>query len=504
MVEDRVTREISLKSRWVAHLCLLDFDAYRLLCVFAGISGVFAVGHYLPWADPFLSPPFPARHRGLGTVFALIEHPAWTLVVFVVATIAALGLILGRWPRVASWILLLFIAGIVSAARPLTSSAAGVLCLIYFWIGMMPPAARADGALRGMAVLGLRVQIVLVYLCGVVFKLFDPAWQEGLPLVGALVGHTWESGLGRWVALESPPWLLAAMGRVVPAAEFVGGLALLVPLPWVRRAGVFLLILFHLGTAFLMTLELFPLAMVTGLAVFWDSSMVAGLRRVGHRVWAWRAKFRESVAGGMMILSLAVALGQVLFPRVGLGGAGERIVQFVRPLNSTARYDQRWTMFTTSGLTPSPERGQPKKTYRTTRLLVKTKGGELFDPFLGSVSSVEAALRRGNEHSAVSRKALSYLQKQRGQWRERQIRAFGDWALSKAIAAGYSPVAVYIYRYQIPVDLSQPLQAQFREKKAVARLWVRAEVNESDGKIAKIAIFGTRESAPLRVRLMVE
>ncbi len=427
----------------------------------------------------------------------------WTYLVFGFATVAALGLISGRWPRVSALVLLLFVAGLVSVARPLTSGATGVLCFLYFWIALMPLVGSAD-SLRGFAVLGLRLQVVLVYLCGVTFKLFDPSWQAGYPLAGALVGHTWESELGRWFAMTMPPSLLLTAGKVVTGVELVGPLVLVLPVTILRRSAIVLLTGFHLGTALLMKLEVFPWAMVAILAVYWDREMVAWVRRLCGWVWSWRGKFREGVAVVMIVLSIVVALGQVVLPRIGLRTKGQWIVNSVKPLNDTSRYNQHWTMFTTNSVTPSPDRGNSVKTYRTTRLLVKTASGDLFDPFTGKMSSVGTTLRLGHEHPAVSRKALSYLQKQSGHWRERQIRAFARWAAGKAVEGGHVPSVVFVYRYQIPVDLSQPLGPQYEETRAIARLWVRVDLQDEGEAFGKIEIFGAREASPISVRLKVD
>jgi hypothetical protein len=65
-------KAVGLGKRWAGSLVVLDAEVFRVLCVLAGAVGMVAVAVYLPWAEVFLSPPYPSRHRGLGSLFALV------------------------------------------------------------------------------------------------------------------------------------------------------------------------------------------------------------------------------------------------------------------------------------------------------------------------------------------------------------------------------------------------------------------------------------------------
>lgn len=481
-------------------LCSLDAPVHRALWFCAGILGMLGVATYLPWAEVYLTPPFPARHRGMGTIFALVDHPIWTGAVFIMALVSSVALLAGKFPRLAAGGLLLFFAGIVSAARPLTSSALGVLCVLYAWVLLMPR-WQSTRPTRGVSVLGLRVQLVLIYWCGTLFKLYDPAWQEGYPLAGALVSHTWESGFGRWLVLHLGPSSVTIAAKVVTGVELIAPLALLFPWPTIRRAGVLALASFHLGTAILMKLELFPFAMLAMLMVFMDGEWLDSMKGRFRQLCPWLSRFRQGIALLLLGATLALATAQAFLPRLGLADIGRPIIRLLRPLNDTARFDQRWAMFTTSTPKPSESRARAKKTYRTTRLLVKTLDGTLFDPFTGRVSSVETSFREGHRHPAVSRKALSYLQKQKGRWRDSHLRSMARWSVQRTRASGRVPVSILVYRFHIPVDFHRAIREQFEETEAIARLWVRIDMDAEGSGLGALTYFGEREAAAIRVQI---
>jgi len=262
-MKDELSTESSQRNVWFRSLSTIDPKVFRLLAASAGVVGIFAVLNVLPFVNPFLVPPYPTQYTGSWNFFALVEHPVWTWAVLLAACVASIALIRGIRTRCSALVLLLFMSGVISSARPLTNSGSSVFCLLMLFLALMPE-VRDDGSRRGIAVLGLRLQVFLIYFCGTFFKLADPAWQQGFPLAGTLIGFSWSSHLGVWLSQVFPVSVLNVFGQMVLGVEAIAPLAFLLGFRFalVRRAGVVLLSLMHVGTAMLMTLEVFPWVMV--------------------------------------------------------------------------------------------------------------------------------------------------------------------------------------------------------------------------------------------------
>ncbi len=341
----------------------------------------------------------------------------------------------------------------------------------------LSPAPNDAGERCGWAIFGLRLQAFLIYICGVLFKMADPAWVQGFPMPGTLIGMSWSSSFGVWLSQVIPVSVLNVIGQLTLGIEALAPIAVFIfyRVETVRRAGVFLLMAMHLSMALLMTLEIFPWVMLAVLFIFWDEGVVRKILEFWLRVKSISSgKLREWGAALCVLMIALLALGQTFLPALGVKVPWAD--QSVAALNRQIRFDQHWGMFTnTSFEVNEKRRRKPDKSYKTTRLLVRTVEGKFWDPFTGRMSSLKRALLEGSSHPHSSRKAVSYIYKSNGAWQERGIRAMAKWALEEAEKAGQVVEAVVIYRYSMAVDFSKSLYFSDLAP-ARARLWYRLPV----------------------------
>lgn len=137
----------AVPRRWFGEVATMEAGPFRILGLLAGVTGLLAVSHFLPFLDPFLLPPYPTQYHESWNLFALIRHPVWTWMIFGLAVLASISLIIGKRERLSALVLLGFMSGIIASARPLTSSSSSVFCLLMAFLALMPE-AREDGTRR--------------------------------------------------------------------------------------------------------------------------------------------------------------------------------------------------------------------------------------------------------------------------------------------------------------------------------------------------------------------
>lgn len=252
------------------------------------------------------------------------------IALFALAALAALALLVGYRTRAAAlvcWLLLLS----VQHRNPLILTAGDfVLRLLLFWSLFLPLAAHWSldrRAGRGLpessasalspASAGLLVQIALVYLFSVGFKLREPAWLDLVALEGSLRVEGVATGMGGRV-LEFPG-LLSALTASTLALEALG--PLLAFSPWrtaaVRTALVSTFWAFHLlGIASVMRLGLVHYAMALAWVAFlppgfWDA---LGLRASARS--ALRPELRSLRPRGVLGAVATACVGLILLENV--------------------------------------------------------------------------------------------------------------------------------------------------------------------------------------------
>ena len=129
------------------------------------------------------------------------------------------------------------------------------------------PRSRGPGGVLQL----LRAQLVLVYLTAGVSKLSGPSWWNGTALSLAAANPAisrFELGVGPWAQLLT--W-------ITPEFEILVAIALCVPIA--RRIAVVLALAFHLGTAIIFKVELFPVIMGAWCLTFVPEIFVPDLQR---------------------------------------------------------------------------------------------------------------------------------------------------------------------------------------------------------------------------------
>jgi hypothetical protein len=231
--------------------------------------------------------------QGAWSLHLLSGGTAFQVSLFALAALAAGALVIGYRPRAAallSWVLLVS----VQNRQPLIGHGGDmVLRLLLFWSIFLPlggsksPHAASNGSVSPQITLSpasaaLLLQVALVYVFAVVFKLQDPAWvhldavEDSLRVEG--VATTLGSALLAWPALLR---LLTALTLVIE-----GVAPWLAFLPWkterFRTALVFGMAAFHtLGIGATMNLGLFEYVMLVAWLPFlptgfWDRLVARG------------------------------------------------------------------------------------------------------------------------------------------------------------------------------------------------------------------------------------
>lgn len=103
-------------------------------------------------------------------------------------------------------------------------------------------------------------QLTLCYFVAGTSKLFVAGWRQGVELSDVMGTELWGSPLARRATRHPAGALIAAWGVMLIEALFP--LALLAPLPWLLTA-LSVLFAFHVATAVVMRLNLFPFAFVS-------------------------------------------------------------------------------------------------------------------------------------------------------------------------------------------------------------------------------------------------
>lgn len=461
-------------ARWWREVPRIEGSARRILTAAAGLSLLLCLRTYLPFFDPFFVPPFPAAESRAWNLFAFVQHPAWSAGVFAAGALAGVALLLGRHQRSAPVVGLLVCSGIAVAGRPLISTSLTVMILLLLYLALFPSGKSSEHE-RGLAVFGLRLQVMLIYLCGSLFKLADPAWLLGYPLGGALLGGNWSSAVGESLARSLPPGILNFGGQMILGMELVLPIAALVcfPIRVIRIPAALLMMALHAGMALFMTLEFFPFVMIALWTSYLDGEFIEGCRaRVRGLRGKLGARTREAAALLCILVTLYACIGQVFLPAIGHDT--DLVDRQLRPINRQLRFNQHWGMFTHSSFELGSDRTEPLRRHVAYRLLVKCEDGSFWDPFRGRKSSLRHAYSEGPKHLHAGRKGLSYCVKADKSTRDRGLRSFASWAIERASRSGLSPSFVMIYRYSKTLDARQ--QGPRTPEKVEARLWYRFEV----------------------------
>jgi hypothetical protein len=324
-----------------------------------------AVGLLLLWDLAMRGPELVALYSDAGAVpLALVqeEHEApllfrlfqwsgnpWaTTAGFGVFTLAAAGLVVGRFTRTCTFVCWLLWCALMARNPYVINFGDRILRVALFWSIFLPLGASTSwDARRGVAprggvpllpALALQIQIVLVYVTGAVHK-SHPIWTTGQAVFYALQFDALTRPLGH--ALTAVPrvmeWLTYA------TLIFEGLVTPLVFSPWrtpvVRALVVAAAIGFHVGLGLTLYLGHFPAVCVAVWLPF-----VPGFvwNRVG---WTGAVESAPSRTNRLTLAVVSISLVVVLgYNAATLRGDG-RVPQALDVAARAVGLDQRWTMF---------------------------------------------------------------------------------------------------------------------------------------------------------------
>jgi uncharacterized membrane protein YphA (DoxX/SURF4 family) len=291
----------------------------------------------------------PAR-SAFWSMHLAIGSSAGQAVLFLFAAALAVMLLLGFKPRLAAVASLFFLVSLQNRTPPVFYGFDLLLRVCLMWACFLPLGARfslearekkeepGPDALLSPATLALTLQMVFVYVFSGLQKVQDDSWTQ---LTAVFYGFTTDhhaTGLARLLA--SSPDLCRLLALSVLVVELLAPALLFVP--WardkLRLLSVVLFASFHLGTAAVLHLGLFPIMGALAWIAFLPASVWERARVVTRPgLVVDRRPLGAVLVGAALIVVLAYNLESVLDRRL--------LSPAARKATFALRLDQTWNMF---------------------------------------------------------------------------------------------------------------------------------------------------------------
>jgi hypothetical protein len=425
---------LGLAGTWVF------FDAYR--------HAYFVVEH--PW-----SVPKPVQDLSLfGISNSVVVARALAVAFMAASTLWAVGI---RETLTAS-IALAGMTSVNSGMGVMTTGGNSVWCLSVLWYLLIKD--RRGPLVTDLAVLGMRLQLAVIYMSSWLLKQGDGYWATSDAVAVNLRAFLWETSLGRWVGWSAPSWLLPKLSDGTLAVELLLPVLFFFPL-WRRTCaniGFVVLVLFHVGTGALMHLGSFPAAMI-------------GMGMLVVRPWwpAPAAAIAPPARSGVRRAKTALAAFYLLL--VGTECWNEGIARHRPPLwiawpgrtvaESTVGLVESWGMFVLGSPTHPPE----PIPITNSIVLLRDEQGTLLSPVNGELFDWGHEFVTGQNRGSSLRKLMFARWKTPGgdgglaQAERRRLEDawFLDLAGWYASRAGRPIREVYFYRVQTSFFLRAPV-----------------------------------------------
>ncbi len=269
--------------------------AERLAALRVGVGAVLlvdALGHYWPYAGAFLGrgslgggEAFPVQGGELIFQWSLVRNlgaPGLVHAALLIWAGSGLCLILGLWSRLSALVAWALAVSILNANPYLTNRGDSARDILLFYLMLCPCGAvwalspkskvqsvidkgqGTENKVQGAVFVApwplrlLMVQLAMIYFVGGAYKALFPAWWNGSAMYYAMANLAWTRLPYEW--LPWPQLLLPAFTWITLGWEL--GFPVLVCIPATRAVTLWLGVLFHLGTALLFQIAVFPLFML--------------------------------------------------------------------------------------------------------------------------------------------------------------------------------------------------------------------------------------------------
>jgi hypothetical protein len=205
---------------------------------------------------------------------------------FLIWAIVAFALLVGWQTRIMSVLNLVLLVSVINRNPLVVTGADGVMQVLAFW-GLFLPLGRfysVDARRRpaqslttfAFPVRMFQLQIALIYIFTVIFKLEGVTWRSGDALYMAMQVRMHTFPLADWLLVNASTSVLRTMTYIALLVEAGFPILVFSPIlqPYLRRVGLIAGVMLHIGIGLVMNIPNFPLVMIISYLALIDSSWV--------------------------------------------------------------------------------------------------------------------------------------------------------------------------------------------------------------------------------------
>ncbi len=273
---------------------------------------------------PRVSPTTPTLMSGLTDTWMVVAF-------FAVWAIVALLLLVGWQTRLMSLLNLVLLVSVVNRNQLVVTGADGVMQALAFWSLFVPlgrcyslDARRRPSQPRpttyAFPVRMLQLQFALVYILTTIFKMQGQTWTSGSALYMAMQVRMHAFPLADWLLLNASTNILRLLTYIALGIEGAFAVLVFAPVfqPYLRRAGLILGVLLHVGIGVVMNVPNFPFVMMSSYLMLLDSGWMDWIDQRLRSVNIWARLFSALPASvvqdspkGCLALITAISRGML-------------------------------------------------------------------------------------------------------------------------------------------------------------------------------------------------
>ncbi len=213
------------------------------------------------------------------------------IVIFVLWALVALLLLLGWQTRLMSILNLILLTAVINRNPLVVTGADNVMQVFAFWSIFLPlgrcytldtlrrSSHQAAVYVYAFPVRMFQVQIALIYIFSVIFKLQGQMWPSGDALYMAMQIRMHTFPLAEWLLTNAPTSALHVLTYMALLIEAAFPILVFAPIfqPYLRAIGLIAGVALHVGIGLIMNIPNFPLVMIIGYLVLLDPHWLAWL-----------------------------------------------------------------------------------------------------------------------------------------------------------------------------------------------------------------------------------